>query len=402
MTRSRLMLIVVVLSGLVLGLLAACGDDPTPTPSPTATPRPTSTPSPTATPSRTGSVTVGGIDRVSQSDWDNFAVPLLRKSMDELYQKAIAEEGGEVVVWEFADVSPAEKQAFSARFPGMTISSRGLGPGSLAAVLQAYDAGAATTDVYNDGIDGTDVLRARGLYDESIDWEALGVPSESLVPGRPGMISTRTLTYEIWYNRDCGIDPDTIPTDLFDFLSPEWKGKLTGSNIFVPLGFSFYGLKFGEDKMVELVSRLIEEDILLVTETPQRLVLTCERPILIPANRGMLGEYSLGAPVDAKGYDGMGRFDGIRGVLKDSPHPNGAKLFMLWESFDPDWRDLHCSDPNIELPTLHLALPRSEENPNIREILAAGEKGWVAFMDQNNAAQREAFVGRLFGVVAGN
>ena len=130
-------------------------------------------------------------------------------------------------------------------------------------------------------------------------------------------------------------------------------------------------------------------------------MLTCERPILFPANRGMLGEYSLGAPVDAKGYDGMGRFDGIRGVLKDSPHPNGAKLFMLWESFDPDWRDLQFSDVNIELPTLHLALPRAEENPNIREVLAAGEKGWVSFMDQNNAAERESYVGRLFGVVAG-
>jgi hypothetical protein len=382
------MLIVAVLSGLVLGLVA-CGSDPTPTPRPTPTP------------SREGSVNVFGVDRVSQSDWDNFSVPLLRKSMDELYAKAIADEGGEVVVWEFADISPAEKAAFSARFPGMSISSRGLGPGSVAAVLQAIDAGVTTTDVYNDGIDGTDVLRERGLYDETIDWVALGVPSESLVADRPGMVSTRTLTYEIWYNSDC-IDPDTIPTDPFDFLSPEWKGKLTGSNIFVPLGFSFYGLKYGEDRMVELVSRLISEDILLVTETPQRLVLTCERPILMPANRGMLGEYSLGAPVDAKGYDGMGRFDGIRGVLKDSPHPNGAKLFMLWESFDPDWRDLQFSDPNIEIPTMHLALPRAEENPNIREVLAAGEKGWVSFMDQNNAAQREAFVGRLFGVVAGN
>ena len=70
------------------------------------------------------------------------------------------------------------------------------------------------------------------------------------------------------------------------------------------------------------------------------------------------------------------------GVLKDTPHPNGARLFMLWESFDPDWRDLQFSDPNIEIPTLHLSLPRSEENPNIREILAGGEKGWVAFMDQ--------------------
>lgn len=383
---------------LVLAVVAvACGDDPTPTPRATSTPTPAG---PTATPTLVGPVTVGGVARVSEADFANVYVPQLRRSMQALYEKAIADEGGEVVVWEFADVPPAEKAAFAAAFPGMTITSRGLGPESVAVVLQAISAGAPTTDVYNDGIDGTDVLRERGLYDESIDWLALGVPPESLVAGRPGMISTRTLTYEIWYNSDCGINRDDIPTDPFDFLQPQWKGKLTGSNIFVPLGFSFYGLKYGEDRMVELVSRLITEDILLVTETPQRLVLTCERPILMPANRGLLGPYALGASVDAKAYDGMGRFDGIRGVLKDSPHPNGARLFMLWESFDPDWRDLQFSDPNIEIPTMHLSLPRSEENPNIREILAGGEKGWVAVMDQNNAGQREAFVGRLFGVVA--
>jgi len=390
------------LGGLMAALLAlamvaaACGggddDEPEPTNTPTATPRLQATATPTATPvpgtPTPTALPPGYLSKIE--GWDQIAAGI-ETSMQTLYAKAIEEEGGELRIWGFSEIGQEIKDEFARVWPGMSISSRGLGFGQAAAIIQAVQAGAPTTDYTSGAITVWEAVFDRGMTDPTTDWAAVGVPPELLDPVFPGFVSTAvTGQHEIAFNLDCGFTADEVPNDPFEFLTDKWKNKTVSTASRIATGLSYYVLKHGEDRAKELALGMLDDYGHLLTSNAAQLSLTCDRPIIFPSTSDLVSAFTKGANIGWKPYDGQGGAVSFSGLMANAPHPNGAMLFILWDNFDREWTQRQLDDPKFDLPTIHPSLPGSETYPINVVALQGQEQGFQTWLTNDNKADRRA------------
>ena len=402
-------LLSILLATIAVGLLTACGSDPTPTPTrvpPTATPTlapevtPTATPLPTATPTPvpiSEELRISGI--VPVPDFYTRVWPVMKAAMAELHQKALAEEGGEISLWGFNEIAPANIAAFVAAYPGMKITSQGKQFATGGAILTATAAGQKSTDSFGGAYNIYAPLYGQDLINKEFDWTQYGVPEEFLDPARPGMMYDSSNSYVMWYNTNLLSESD-VPDDPFEFLDPKWKGKLTASPPYFFGGFSFIALKFGRDRAVDLAVKLLDEQDLLITSNPEALLIAGERSVIFPIF-AIPPEAALGAPIDVKSYQGAGVWAQMAGILRNAEHPNGAVLWELWDAFDPDWLNQRFESTDFAMPSPHLGLPREtiERNEKMLVSLEAVENDWATWLTLQRLPERVELLGLFQTIV---
>jgi putative spermidine/putrescine transport system substrate-binding protein len=379
-------------------LVAACGSDPTATPTsaaaavaatPTATLAPGVTPTatakkspPTATPTAQISeeMRLSGVTSLADFYEPGGGYSQMEANFDKLYREALGYEDGAIHLWGFSEIDPNAQLAFEGKFPGLTIESQGKQFGTAAAIIQANQAGQHTTETFGGAYTIYGPVHDRDLFNTDFDWTQYGVPGEFTDPARPYMMYDSSNSYALWYNTDLRSGSD-IPNDPHDFLDPKWKGKLvTGTSYFFG-GFSYIALKFGEEAATELAIKLLDEQDILVTSNPEALLLAGEYEVLFPSFRDMQ-EHLHGAPLDVKSYEGAGVWSQFAGVMKDAGNVPGAVLFEMWDAYDPDWIETKFKDPDQQQPAVHLGLPQSFFERNIKTVASlnavnAGDATWL-------------------------
>ena len=317
--------------GLVLAvmavLVAACGsDDPTPTATsrqqPTATATPTTSTAATPTPDSSVSASTR-IPLVA----DFQAIP--DAVIDRLYQEALAEaaQGGELLTYLFSPNT--EHEVFMERFPGITEQVVTAGLARPAKIIQEHDAGQRTADWQSGSIAQVFPLVERGLT-EDYDWAAAGVPSILIEPELNSWVHSVS-SWSLNFNGDV-LDKSDVPTDLNDLLDPKWEGKLVGSPFFVPPALGSWGLRFGKDAAVELGKALVDSGNLLLTNNPNPLLFSGERPILLfhTSANAVTNSELLGGPLDFRHYEGSGLFFTHAVVVEGTKVPSTVALKALW------------------------------------------------------------------------
>lgn len=393
-------------------VVVACSADPTPTPAPTPTPppaptatpvpppepgtTPTPTPAPTATPTPvpiSEEMRLSGI--VEVPDFYERVWPVMKEHMDELYQRALAEEGGQLSLWGFGEVGPEEKAAFQGAYPGMTITSQGRQFATAGAIITSAAAGQFSTDTFGGAYNIYGPVYDNDLLNKEFDWTQYGVPEEFLDPSQPGMMFDSSNSYVMWYNTN-ELEASDLPTDPFDFLDPKWEGRLTSSPPYFFGAFSFIALKFGEERARELAIQLIDEHDLLITSNPEALLISGERPVMFPTF-ATPPEHRQGAPIDVLSYEGAGVWAQNAGIMRNAEHPNGAVLYELWSAFDPDWLAARYAHAHLTIPSPHLGLPRETIAGNKKMLvsLEALERGWPTFLTLERLPERVRML-RLF------
>ncbi len=399
-----------VLLVLVAAVVVGCGSDPTPTPVPTATPvpeptatpvpapgeTPTPPPPPTATPTPvplSEELILSGI--VEVPDFYENVWPTMKEHMDELYQRALAEEGGQLSLWGFGEVGPEEKAAFAGAYPGMTITSQGRQFATAGAIITSAAAGQFSTDTFGGAYNIYGPVYDNDLLNKEFDWTQYGVPEEFLDPKQPGMMFDSSNAYVMWYNTN-ELEAGDLPSDPFDFLQPQWEGRLTSSPPYFFGGFSFIALKFGEERAKELAIQLIDDHGLLITSNPEALLISGERPVMFPTF-AIPPEHRQGAPIDVLSYEGAGVWAQNAGIMRNAQHPNGGILYELWSAFDPDWLAARYAHAHLTIPSPHLGLPREtiSGNPKMLASLVALEKGWPTWLTLERLPERVRML-RLF------
>lgn len=223
--------------------------------------------------------------------------------------------------------------AFNAVYPGIAVNALYLSGQTPVTRLQAEArAGTHLADLVS-GSGDAPILQQAGLIDESYKpKDAPALPSGLKLP--PGTESDRIITNVIMFNPKAvaaaGLKP---PTTFEDLTRPEWKGKFsidpTTSDILNSLGPSQ-----GNDKVLSLIKRLGANSPVFVTSHSLAASQVASGPTLAAASS--YGQTAIQAkrkdptaadfvnpnplPVDVSEI----------AVVKNSPHPAGARLFMDW------------------------------------------------------------------------
>ncbi|KAK0664419.1 hypothetical protein DIS24_g489 [Lasiodiplodia hormozganensis] len=268
----------------------------------------------------------------------NDFVEVESRTLDEIYQEAL-KEGGVVTVWHGGDEVHQQdglKQAFEARFPGMTLD--------LTVDLSKYhdvnlDRQIATNDLYVDSI----ILQTLNDYPR---WKSQG----ALLPYKPSgwehVFSdfkdpdgtyTGLFIYSwsnVW-NTDY-VDNASAPKEFTDYLKPEFKDNLVltypNDDDAVLFAFDLIMKQYGYswfDKLLEQNPRWVRG-----TATPATVVGSSNGSWTASFTTTLGG--SVTAPYNIS-YPESGTFvtwPQTGAILRGAPHPEGAKLlhsFMLSE-----------------------------------------------------------------------
>src|SRR6478735_8249497 len=72
--------------------------------------------------------------------------PGVNTALDALYQEALATNGGEIVIWDWYELSPDVISAFTTRFPGLKIKTQGFQQNLSSAIITAKETGTENSD----------------------------------------------------------------------------------------------------------------------------------------------------------------------------------------------------------------------------------------------------------------
>jgi iron(III) transport system substrate-binding protein len=157
-------------------------------------------------------------------------------------------------------------------------------------------------------------------------------------------VSTRRFLYSfiaevgtggLWYNPTLAKPEELRSFD--DFLNPKWKGKIGLSDPRVPgSGQSLWSFLW-EIKGEAYLKKLVQQDLFVSRDLRQVADALAKSKLAISIGAGhSLYEPFLKSglpvkqlPTPAEGLPASNGF-GIVGIVKNPPHPNGAKLFINW------------------------------------------------------------------------
>ncbi|KAI1360827.1 ABC transporter [Xylaria arbuscula] len=313
----------------------------------------------------------------------NGAPEIENRTVDEIYEAALA-EGGVVTLWHGGDERDQQnglKQAFEARFPNMTLN--------------------VTVDVskYHDGnIDRQ--LATGGLYVDSVilqtlhdypRWDEEGallhyIPLDfyqiqpSFREPRGAWHGVSIFAWSFLWNTN---KVSTGPQEFEDFLKPEFKDKLvlTYPNDDDAVLYAFdlilqqYGYEWFE-KLLTQNPRWVRGTATPVTVLSQN---NSTSSVTFTSSAGLNPASPLGITFPTKGQ--FVSWPQRAAILKDAPHPEGAKLlhnYMLSEEYQTllgGW-------------SVRGDIPAPEGYQDLADVSSTNPNGFEGFMADRSRAER--------------
>ncbi len=387
MMTAKRVLRFLILAGAALGLLAACGADPTPTPRPTATPIPAA--EPTATPD-------------PMAEWNSIV--------------AAAQEEGTVVV--FGPPGDAVRRAltegFEGAYPGIRVEwSGGRGGEQGAVIAEERKAGISSVDVVIQGF---------------ISFNRVFTPLNVLAPIEEVLYLPDVQDLSKWRNGELQIPPDGLnlgftmstntqliydpeqvpdPTEIDEYhelLDPKWKGKII-LNDPIPAGAGYRVLRdateaLGSIEAAEEWVRALKEQSVVDRDQRGMLesVLKGQYAIHFAPSGGVMGQLASEGiefhyltlkerttPTYSNSFGTLMR-------MTEPPHLNAQIVFMNWlltQEGQTAWStSMNLGSLRLDVPTDHLR-PYSAPVPGV-------EYGfdWSPLRTE----EEEAIVNDIFGI----
>jgi iron(III) transport system substrate-binding protein len=267
------------------------------------------------------SLTIGSFPSRASDEWKPSPV------MQELYEKAKAEK--EVYIWSSGpDPISWINAAFSKRFPGIEVKTLA-DQRSPAKLIAEARAGKVTADVWAWSLGGTIEVDKRGLL-AKVDWQRYGVqPSDIFFNGNAA--SYYSYVYSITYPKG-KFNAADLPKSWKDLLDPKWKGRLVASDFLMPRIMGYFAMEWGEEEAVKWARALLNDQNLLVTNSPTvNFLRSGERDMIIAdGSHAYIGYRQQGMDAASQLLDYVPATQFVVSLVKSAPHPNAAQLLLAW------------------------------------------------------------------------
>lgn len=345
---ARRSLIAVACAALVTAALGACGSSGTSNKGEIAPVA--NSGSAKAGPPKCQAVKLGPITRC-----ENFYTafwPTINKNLNKLYKEALKTDGGRLVDWDWYELSPDVIKAFTTRFPGLKVATRGLTYNVSSAIISAKATGQRNSDIVSGSITSMQAMYDKGFW-EKIDWTKYGVPKEFLKLGGAdtGLLPDSFNGYLLNYNSS---KVSSVPDSLDALTSPKWNGKLAINNYDAQF-FAGYGMRFGQAKMVALIDKLKSSGNLKVVNDTSSLLSTGDRPVALG---GQL--FSSNPKLKVAPFQDDELFAQFSGLNSDASNRPAALLFEMWNAYDPNWLKERMTNPKFATSSMpYPGLPSS-------------------------------------------
>jgi iron(III) transport system substrate-binding protein len=261
----------------------------------------------------------------AQSDWQG--TPVIKA----LYDKARAE--GEVVIW-----APTETEVdwiqteFSRRFPGIAVKGTGDLQAATKLIAEAR-ANRHSVDVWQNSLGGMLEVQKRGLF-AKVDWKQYGIEDSRILFDGEGL-AIHNFIYSALYAKSF-VKEAELPKTWDDLLDARWKGKMVGEDFLFPRLMGFLALAWGEDKTEKWGRRMINDQKLLIVNSPRESFLrTGERVLALGDSVTQSFQYSQnGVPTGYTILDVVPAVQFMVSPMKNAPHPNATRLLAGWLATD--------------------------------------------------------------------
>jgi iron(III) transport system substrate-binding protein len=254
------------------------------------------------------------------------------ESLDELYKKALKEEGVVNCYCSLAQIN-AEKiyPVFEKRFPGIKINHVDATSDKLAArAITEARGGRVIADVVEFGLEDINKIREQGLLLDRAVPESVDYPSD--LKGSYWVANNLIFFVGAW-NTD-KVKKEEEPKFLDDFGDPRWKGRLIAEprdyEILIGLTHKHKSL----EKARAILARIAANDVEFHkghSELAEFLVAGQAAACFTCYSHHYPARIRKGAPLNYMLTEGVAGIIAIS-VLKSAPHPNTAWLFARWAS----------------------------------------------------------------------
>ncbi len=262
----------------------------------------------------------------------SLAASAQTESLDELYKKAVKEEGVLNCYCSLAQIN-AEKiyPVFEKRFPGIKINHVDATSDKLSArAITEARGGRVIADVVEFGLEDINKIREQGLLLDRAVPESVDYPSD--LKGSYWVANNLIFFVGAW-NTD-KVKKEEEPKFLDDFGDPRWKGRLIGEprdyEILIGLTHKHKSL----EKARAILARIAANDVEFHkghSELAEFLVAGQAAACFTCYSHHYPARIRKGAPLNYMLSEGVAGIIAIS-VLKSAPHPNTAWLFARWAS----------------------------------------------------------------------
>ena len=262
----------------------------------------------------------------------SLAASAQTESLDELYKKAVKEEGVVNCYCSLAQIN-AEKiyPVFEKRFPGIKINHVDATSDKLSArAITEARGGRVIADVVEFGLEDINKIREQGLLLDRAVPESVDYPSD--LKGSYWVANNLIFFVGAW-NTD-KVKKEEEPKFLDDFGDPRWKGRLIGEprdyEILIGLTHKHKSL----EKARAILARIAANDVEFHkghSELAEFLVAGQAAACFTCYSHHYPARIRKGAPLNYMLSEGVAGIIAIS-VLKSAPHPNTAWLFARWAS----------------------------------------------------------------------
>ena len=253
---------------------------------------------------------------------------------EEAWESVVAAAEAEpTLIW--MESTPTERMesviaAFNEAYPNIAVEHvRNTGGASVAAqIVQESAAGARTADVASGVGDQMFELYTRDLLETGFTPEFFRVDDPRNVPEDFLTITAHT-TYVVAYNTDA-LAGDEIPRTYEALVDPSLSGRVASR--FVSTPFANLVPEVGEERATKLVEDFASNNPLLYTSgfTIATQLAAGEFDAAITVYHTTVPTIESGAPVDVVVLDPTPTAAIYSVMVKDTPAPNAARVFMSW------------------------------------------------------------------------
>jgi len=257
--------------------------------------------------------------------------PAASETIDEVYQKALKEEGVLNCYCSIAQIN-AEKffPIFEKRFPGIRINHVDATADKLVARAVTEARGGKTLgDVFNTNLENVGQMHDQGLLLEKLPPEEAEYPK-----GLKGTYWVSTdLQFIVAAWNTTLVKKEEEPKQFEDFADPRWKSRLIAEprDLELLLGLAKYKFK-SDEKAIALLKKIAANNVEFHKGHSQlaELLVAGQAAVCITCySHHYPRRIKKGAPVNYMLTEGIASINATA-VFKNAPHPNTAMLFARW------------------------------------------------------------------------
>jgi iron(III) transport system substrate-binding protein len=304
-----------------------------------------------------------------------------------LYEKAKQE--GEAVIW-----GPARSEiewiepAFSKVFPGIKVPFVGDNDVFTRAIAEARG-GRHQLDVMWTSINGGILFASRKLA-AKVDWKALALKDAETAFDGEMLFANRAL-WIVTFNPDKTKAAD-LPDTWEGYLDPKFKDQMIANPFLLPRLAGSLSLKWGEEKALDFVRKLVNSQDIMLTRAPRETFLKSgERGIALGEIDGTYRRQAkLGYPYGVKVPQPVVFTQFGSMVMDKAPHPSAARLLAAWLATDEGQAARHDATGRLDYDAPDSAFARKLAARQIAVIVETPE----------NTKQRDAAINKAMPIVA--